>query len=88
MFSWYMPVQLVPSLTDPIERREQGRTNAVAVHDPDYRTALNDFTTFLEVLSEKVSEADETIPELPVKDIVSIPFRRLAFVYHEFQNGD
>jgi hypothetical protein len=43
----------------------------VAVHDPDYRVALDDFTKFLEVLSEKVSEVDETIPELPVKDIVS-----------------
>jgi hypothetical protein len=40
------------------------------VHDPDYRAALDDFTKFLEVLSEKVTEADETIPELPVKDIV------------------
>jgi hypothetical protein len=42
-------------------------------HDADYRTSLHDFTTFLESLSEKVTEADETIPELPVKDIVS-PF--------------
>lgn len=41
------------------------------VHDPDYRTAWNDFTSFVEALSEKVSEADETIPELPVKDLVS-----------------
>ena len=42
-------------------------------HDADYRTSLQDFTTFLESLSEKVIEADETIPELPVKDIVSFP---------------
>jgi hypothetical protein len=41
------------------------------VHDPDYRAAQDDFSTFLEALSEKVIEADETIPELPVKDIVS-----------------
>jgi hypothetical protein len=40
-------------------------------HDADYRTSLQDFTTFLESLSEKVIEADDTIPELPVKDIVS-----------------
>ena len=46
-------------------------TDKVVVHDPDYRTALQDFTTFLEKLSEKVSESDETIPELPVKDLVS-----------------
>jgi len=43
----------------------------VAVHDPDYRAAMQDFNTFTEKLSEKVVEADETIPELPVKDVVS-----------------
>ena len=42
------------------------------MHDPDYRQALQDFTTFLEKLTEKVTEVDETIPELPVKDIVSV----------------
>ena len=42
----------------------------VAAHDADYRTSLQDFTTFLEKLSEKVVEADGTVPELPVKDIV------------------
>lgn len=45
------------------------------VHDPDYRAALQDFNTFVENLSEKVVEADETIPELPVKDIVSNKLR-------------
>jgi hypothetical protein len=40
-------------------------------HDPDYRSSLQDFTTFLDSLTEKVIEADDTIPELPVKDIVS-----------------
>jgi hypothetical protein len=40
------------------------------VHDPDYRAALEDFQTFTEKLSEKVVEADELIPELPVKDVV------------------
>lgn len=47
------------------------QANMIVVHDPDYRVALDDFTKFLEVLSEKVSEVDETVPELPVKDIVS-----------------
>jgi hypothetical protein len=46
-------------------------TDENVVHDPDYRAALQDFTTFLEQLSEKVSTIDETIPELPVKDLVS-----------------
>lgn len=46
-------------------------SNPFIAHDPDYRSSLQDFTTFLEKLSEKVISADETIPELPVKDIVS-----------------
>jgi hypothetical protein len=50
----------------------------VAVHDPDYRAALQDFNTFMEKLSEKVVEADETIPELPVKDVVSCNTHFLA----------
>jgi hypothetical protein len=43
----------------------------VTVHDPDYRAALQDFTTFTEQVTQKVIEADETVPELPVKDVVS-----------------
>jgi hypothetical protein len=46
-------------------------TNVVIVHDPDYRAALQDFNSFIEKVSEKVIEADELIPELPVKDVVS-----------------
>jgi hypothetical protein len=42
----------------------------IPVHDPDYRASLQDFTTFLDFLTQKVIEVDETIPELPVKDIV------------------
>lgn len=47
-----------------------GTADICVAHDADYRASLQDFTTFLESLSEKVIEADETIPELPVKDIV------------------
>lgn len=42
------------------------------VHDPDFRVSFQDFTTFTEKVSEKIIEADETIPELPVKDVVSV----------------
>lgn len=41
------------------------------VHDPDYRASQKDFNSFLEVLTQNVVEADDTVPELPVKDIVS-----------------
>ncbi|KAF2689312.1 hypothetical protein K458DRAFT_413609 [Lentithecium fluviatile CBS 122367] len=48
-------------------------------HDADYRTSLQDFTTFLESLSEKVIEADDTVPELPVKDIIFRIYRDIRF---------
>jgi hypothetical protein len=43
-----------------------------------FRPALKDFDSFLEALTEKISEVDETIPELPIKDIVS--FQQLSSV--------
>jgi hypothetical protein len=46
-------------------------SNLWTVHDPDYRVALQDFNDFIGKLTERISETDETIPELPVKDIVS-----------------
>lgn len=46
--------------------------NNTAVHDPDYRTSFQDFSTFTGEVSQKIVDADETIPELPVKDVVSI----------------
>jgi hypothetical protein len=45
--------------------------DTASVHDPDYRVAMQDFNTFIERVSEKIIEADELIPELPVKDVVS-----------------
>ncbi|KAF1835786.1 hypothetical protein BDW02DRAFT_495181 [Decorospora gaudefroyi] len=49
------------------------------LHDPDFRAAFRDFETFTEKVSEKVIEADETIPELPVKDIIYRIYRDIRF---------
>ncbi|KAF2737521.1 hypothetical protein EJ04DRAFT_417914, partial [Polyplosphaeria fusca] len=49
------------------------------LHDPDYRASWSDFTAFLEKLSEKVIDLDETIPELPVKDIFFRIYRDIRF---------
>lgn len=43
------------------------------VHDADYRQSQKDWSSFVESLTEKVIEKDETIPELPPKDLVSVP---------------
>ena len=49
------------------------------MHDPDYRTSWKDWTDFLECLAPKVSESDETIPELPLKDCVFRIYRDIRF---------
>ena len=41
------------------------------VHDADYRQSQKDFNSFVETLTGKIIEKDETIPELPCKDLVS-----------------
>ena len=40
------------------------------VHDPDYRQSQKDFNSFVEQLTERIIEVDDTIPELPPKDLV------------------
>ncbi|KAF2454671.1 hypothetical protein BDY21DRAFT_352408 [Lineolata rhizophorae] len=49
------------------------------MHDPDYRQALKDFHSFVEALTPKIIEGDETIPELPVKDVVFRIYRDIRF---------
>ena len=44
----------------------------LVVHDADYRQSQRDWDSFVENLTEKIIEKDETIPELPPKDLVSI----------------
>ena len=40
------------------------------MHDPDYRQSWRDWESFVESLTEKITVVDETIPELPPKDLV------------------
>jgi hypothetical protein len=47
------------------------------VHDPDFRQAEKDWFSFVEKLTERLVEIDDTVPELPVKDIVSCNFHRV-----------
>ncbi|KAF4153302.1 hypothetical protein CNMCM6936_000670 [Aspergillus lentulus] len=48
-------------------------------HDADYRASKKDWETFVESLTEKISELDNTIPELPAKDIVFRIHRDIRF---------
>lgn len=49
------------------------------MHDPDYRQSWNDWISFVETLTERISEVDETIPELPPKDLVFRIYRDIRF---------
>ena len=49
------------------------------IHDADYRQSKKDFDSFVEVLTEKVIEKDETIPELPPKDLTFRIYRDIRF---------
>ncbi|KAK5198895.1 hypothetical protein LTR92_001366 [Exophiala xenobiotica] len=49
------------------------------MHDPDYRESWKDWQGFVEALTEKISEIDETIPELPPKDLVFRIYRDIRF---------
>ena len=49
------------------------------IHDADYRQAKKDWDTFVEKLTEKIIEKDETVPELPAKDVTFRIYRDVRF---------
>jgi len=54
------------------------QTDQETVHDPDFRQSEKDWFSFVEKLTERLVEIDDTVPELPVKDIVSCPLHASA----------
>lgn len=49
------------------------------MHDPEYRRSLKDWESFVETLTDKIIEADETVPELPLKDVIFRIYRDIRF---------
>ncbi|KAF2149602.1 hypothetical protein K461DRAFT_231011 [Myriangium duriaei CBS 260.36] len=49
------------------------------MHDPDFRQSEKDFKSFIEAFTEKLIEVDDTVPELPVKDIIYRIYRDIRF---------
>ncbi|KAI1493390.1 hypothetical protein F5X96DRAFT_621655 [Biscogniauxia mediterranea] len=49
------------------------------MHDPEYRRSLKDWESFVETLTERIMDADATIPELPLKDVVFRIYRDIRF---------
>lgn len=40
------------------------------MHDANFRASEKDWYSFVEKLTDKLIEVDDSIPELPVKDVV------------------
>lgn len=49
------------------------------MRDPEYRRSLKDWESFVGTLTEKIIESDETIPELPLKDVIFRIYRDIRF---------
>ncbi|KAK5691354.1 hypothetical protein LTR17_025661 [Elasticomyces elasticus] len=49
------------------------------VNDAEFRQAEKDWHSFVEKLTERLGEIDETVPELPVKDVVFRIYRDVRF---------
>jgi uncharacterized protein (TIGR02453 family) len=49
------------------------------LHDPEFRQAEKDWHTFVEKMSETLIEIDDTIPELPIKDVIFRIYRDIRF---------
>ena len=49
------------------------------MHDADYRQSKRDWDLFVESLTEKVIEKDDTVPELPAKDLTFRIYRDIRF---------
>ncbi|KAI1141773.1 hypothetical protein F5Y05DRAFT_272995 [Hypoxylon sp. FL0543] len=48
-------------------------------NDGEYRRSLKDWESFVETLTEKIIEVDDTIPELPLKDVIFRIYRDIRF---------
>ena len=41
------------------------------MHDADFRASERDWHSFVDQITERLIDIDDTVPELPVKDVVS-----------------
>ncbi|KAI1172089.1 hypothetical protein F4777DRAFT_563148 [Nemania sp. FL0916] len=48
-------------------------------HDGEYRRSQKDWQSFVETLTDKIIEDDDTIPELPAKDVIFRIYRDIRF---------
>lgn len=76
----YIPEKIHPNtmafLTDLKKNNDR---EWLKMHDPDFRQSWKDWESFVESLTERIAEIDETIPELPPKDLVFRIYRDVRF---------
>ncbi|QIW94556.1 hypothetical protein AMS68_000074 [Peltaster fructicola] len=61
------------------ELKQNNERQWLKMHDPDFRQAERDWFSFVEKLTERLTEIDETVPELPVKDVIFRIYRDVRF---------
>ncbi|ROT36645.1 hypothetical protein SODALDRAFT_299709 [Sodiomyces alkalinus F11] len=59
--------------------KENNRRVWLKSHNGEFRRALKDWESFVETFTTKVIEADETIPELPPRDVIFRIYRDIRF---------
>lgn len=76
----YVPERLHPNTLEFLKDLKKNNDRVwLKAHDADYRQSWKDFESFVEALTEKIAEVDETIPELPPKDLVFRIYRDVRF---------
>lgn len=59
--------------------RKNNDRDWLKTHDADYRASLRDWNSFVDALTPMIIEKDETIPELPNKDLTFRIYRDIRF---------
>lgn len=67
------------SLTTPGGTYDWRDIDRLSAHDGEYRRAFKDWQTFVDETSQTITAADETVPELPSKDVVFRIYRDTRF---------
>ena len=76
----YAPERIHPNTIEFLrDLKKNNDREWLKMHDPDYRQSWRDWESFVEALSEKIAEIDETVPELPPKDLVFRIYRDVRF---------
>jgi hypothetical protein len=61
------------------KKKKKNSRHTPVVNDPEYRRSLKDWESFATSLTDKIIEVDETVPELPFKDINFRIYRDIRF---------